>query len=171
MVENPKHFKKHERKLKRANRCLSRKTKGSNRWKRQARQLARLHHRISNVRKDFLHKTATQIAKKYSLVYVEDLNIQGMVKNPRLSKHILDSGWGLFRTLLEYKTNVVKVPAKYTSQTCHVCGAKDARSRVSQSHFVCTCCGHASHADVNAAKNIMSLGEALVRKREAIACA
>jgi putative transposase len=73
--------------------------------------------------------------------------------------------------MLEYKTQVVKVNPKYTSQTCHVCGAKDARSRVSQSEFVCTTCGAVSHADVNAAKNIMSLGEALVRKREAIACA
>jgi putative transposase len=171
MVENPRHFLKHERRLRRANRSLARKKKGSNSWKKQAKQIARLHHRIGNVRRDFLHKTTTQLARKYSLVYLEDLNIQGMVKNPRLSKHILDSGWGLFRTMLQYKTQVVKVPPKHTSQTCHVCGVKDARSRISRSQFVCTSCGHVSHADVNAAKNILSLGEALVRKREAIACA
>jgi putative transposase len=110
-----------------------------------------------------LHKTSTQIAKKYALVYVEDLNIAGMSKNRHLSKHLLDCGWGLFRTMLEYKTNVVKVNPKYTSQTCFCCGAKDAKSRVSQSEFVCTNCGAASHADVNAAKNIMCRGAALVR--------
>jgi putative transposase len=171
LMENPRHFIKHERKLRIANRSLSRKKKGSNRWKKQARQLARLHHRISNVRKDFLHKTSTWIAKKYATVYVEDLNIKGMVKNSHLSKHILDSGWGMFRTMLEYKTTVIKVNPQYTSQICNGCGAKDAKSRISRSQFVCTNCGHTSHADVNAAKNIMSRGAALVRKREAVACA
>jgi putative transposase len=129
LAENPRHFKKHERKLRRGNRSLSRKKKGSNRWKKQVKRLAKLHHTIRNVRRDFLHKTSTQIARKYATVYVEDLNIKGMVKHPRRSKHILDSGWGLFRSMLEYKTKVVKVNPQYTSQTCNVCGVKDARSR------------------------------------------
>jgi putative transposase len=169
LIENPRHLKKHEQRLRRASRSLSRKKKGSTSRKRQARQVARLHHTIRNVRKDFLHKTSTKLARKYSLVYVEDLNIQGMAKNPRLSKHILDAGWGLFRTLVEYKTQVVKVNPQYTSQTFHVCGAKDAKSRISQSQFVCTSCGVKSNADVNAAKNILSRGAALVRQRSALA--
>jgi putative transposase len=165
LVENPKHFAKYERQLRIEQRSLARKKKGSKGWKRQARQLAKLHHRMAPVRKDFLHKTATPIAKSYSTVYVEELNIRGMSRNRHLSKHILDGGWGLFRTLLEDKTQVVKVNPQHTSQTCHQCGAVDARSRVSRSQFVGTNFGVRSNADHNAAKNIMCRGAALVRKR------
>lgn len=168
---NPRHFVKYERKLKTANRSLSRKEKGSNCWKRQAKQLSKLHHTIGNVRKDFLHKVSTQIAKSYSIIYVEDLNIRNMSKNKHLSKHILDCGWGMFRTMLEYKTNVVRVDPKYTSQICNSCGCKDAKSRISQSEFVCASCGLSSNADVNAAKNIESRGTALARQRKALAYA
>ena len=170
-INNPKHFKRHEDRLRIESRSLSRKKKGSNRWKKQAKVVGMLHHRISNVRKDFLHKQSTAMSKKYHTVYVEDLKIKNMVKNKHLSKHILDCGWGMFRAMLKYKTNVVLVNPKYTSQTCNECGSVDSVSRVSQSKFCCTKCGHESNADINAAKNIMSKGIALNRKREAIACA
>ena len=170
-VSNPKHFKKYEDKLRIENRSLSRKKKGSNRWKKQAKKLSLLHHKIASVRKDFLHKESTVIAKNYRTVYLEDLNIKNMSKNKNLSKHILDCGWGMFRIMLEYKTNVIRVNPKYTSQTCNECGEKDAKSRLSQSEFVCISCGHVSHADVNASKNILSKGIALNRKREVLACA
>jgi putative transposase len=169
MTKNPRHFKKYERKLRIAGRSLARKKKGSKGWKRQTKLVALLYHRIANVRKDFLHKESTRIARGYATVFVEDLNIKGMSKNRQLSRHILDCGWGMFINMLEYKTNVVKVNARYTSQTCHLCGAKDAKSRISQSEFNCTSCGHKSHADVNASKNIMSRGAALLRKRNAVA--
>jgi len=171
LISNPKHFKRYERKLRIENRSLARKKKGSNRWKAQAQKLSKLHHTISNVRKDFLHKESTKIAKKYSTIYMEDLNIKNISKNKNLSKHILDCGWGTFRTMLQYKTTVVLVNPKYTSQTCFECGEVDKRSRVSQSSFVCTSCGHISNADVNAAKNIQSKGIALSRQRESIDCA
>lgn len=170
-VSNPKHFKKYEQKLRVENRSLSRKKKGSNSWKKQATKLSKLHHTIGNIRRDFLHKESTRIAKQYSTVYMEDLNIKNMSKNKNLSKHILDCGWGIFKTMLEYKTNVVKVNPKYTSQTCFECGSVDSKSRLSQSEFVCTTCGHISNADVNAAKNIISKGIALSRKRESLDCA
>ena len=170
-IENPRHFKKYEDKLRLENRILSRKKKGSSRWKKQVKKLMILHHKIATVRKDFLHKESTKMAKKYHTVYLEDLNIKNMSKNKNLSKHILDCGWGMFRTMLEYKTNVVRVNPKYTSQTCNECGKKDAKSRLSQSEFVCKNCGHISHADVNAAKNILSKGIAFNRKREALVCA
>jgi putative transposase len=170
-IDNPKHFSKHERKLRIENRSLSRKKKGSNRWKKQVKKLSLLHHTISNVRKDFLHKESTKLAKKYHMVYLEDLSIKNMSKNKNLSKHILDCGWGMFREMLEYKTNVFAVNPKYTSQTCNECGEKDAKNRISQSEFVCQCCGHISNADTNAAKNILSKGIALNRKREPLGCA
>lgn len=187
LIENPKHFKKYEAKLRIENRSLSRKKQFSGRWKKQAKKLGLLHHKIANVRKDFLHKESTKMAKKYHTVYLEDLNIKNMSKSVKpkqdengkfirngqnaksgLNKSILDCGWGMFRTMLEYKTNVIRVDPKYTSQTCNECGTKDAKSRLTQSEFVCTNCGHVSHADVNAAKNIMSKGIALNRKRDSL---
>lgn len=167
-IENPRHFKKHEDKLRVENRSLSRKKKGSNRWKKQAKKLSLLHYKISNVRKDFLHKESTKLAKKFHTICLEDLNVKNMAKNKILSKHILDCGWGMFRTMLEYKTNVIRVNPKYTSQTCNECGEKDSRNRLSQSEFVCLSCGHISNADTNAAKNIMSKGIAINRKRGSI---
>ncbi|HUS02952.1 MAG TPA: transposase [Chitinophagaceae bacterium] len=169
-IANPKHFKKYERQLRIENRALSRKEKGSNSWRKQCKKIALLHHKIGNVRKDFLHKETTKIAKQNSVVYLEDLNIKGMVRS-NLSKHILDAGWGMFKTMLEYKTNVVKINPAYTSQTCNECGTKDSKSRISQSEFCCTSCGYISNADVNAAKNILSKGIALGRKREPLGCA
>lgn len=170
-IPNPKHFKKYEDKLRIENRSLSRKKKGSSRWKKQAKKLSLLHHKIANVRKDFLHKESTIIAENYHTVYLEDLNIKNMSKNKNLSKHILDCGWGMFRIMLEYKTNVFAVNPKYTSQTCNECGEKDAKNRISQSEFVCQSCGNISNADVNASKNILSKGIALNRKSEPLGCA
>jgi len=163
MIANPKHFKKYERQLRVENRSLARKKKGSNCWVKQAKKLSLLHHKIGNVRKDFLQKESTIIAKANSVVYMEDLKVSNMARNKNLSKHILDCGWGMFRTMLEYKTEVVKVDPKYTSQTCFVCGTKDSESRISQSEFCCTNCGHKDNADINASKNIKSRGTALVQ--------
>lgn len=163
-IQNPKHFKRYECKLKIENRSLSRKKKGGNSWKRQAKKLALLHHKIGNVRRDFLHKESTRIAKENHTVVLEDLNVAGMVKG-RLSKSILDAGWSTFRSMLEYKTNVIAINPKFTSQTCNDCGVKDYKSRLSQSKFVCTSCGVESNADENAAKNILGLGKALIRQR------
>ncbi len=189
-IENPKHFKKYEAKLRVENRSLSRKKKFSTRWKKQVKKLSVLHHKIANVRKDFLHKESTKMAKKYHTVYLEDLKIKNMTRSAKpkqdedgkfihngqsaksgLNKAILDCGWGMFRIMFEYKTHVFRVNPKHTSQTCNECGKKDAKSRVSQSEFVCTGCGHVSHADTNSAKVILSKGIALNRKREALACA
>ncbi len=187
---NPKIFKQYERKLRIGNKSLARKKKGSNRWKKQCRKLALLHHKIANVRKDYLHKLSTDFAKKYHTVYVEDLKIVNMSKRaaPKqdesgkflpnnqaaksgLNKAILDCGWGIFRDMLEYKTNLVRVPPQYTSQTCPVCGSVNKENRKSQSEFVCIICGHKDNADSNAAKNILSKGIALYRQHEALVCA
>lgn len=170
-ISNPKHFEKYERRLRIENRSLARKKKGSNSWKKQCKRLSLLHHKIANVRKDFLHKQSTIIAKGYSSVCMEGLNIAGMVKNKNLSKHILDVGWGMFKTMLDYKTNVIKVNPKYTSQTCSACNHVDSNSRLNQSNFTCTNCGYSENADVNAAKNILRKGIALGRERGSLDCA
>ena len=187
---NPQFFKQYESRLRIENRSLSRKKKGSNNWKRQCKTLSLLHHKIGNVRKDYLHKLSTNFAKQYHTVFVEDLKIVNMSKRAKaiqdedgkflpnrqsqksgLNKAVLDCGWGMFRDMLEYKTNVIRINPKYTSQTCNVCGFKSSENRESQSVFVCKCCGHTSNADINAAKNILGEGIALNRQREALACA
>jgi putative transposase len=167
-IANPKHFKKYERQLRIENRSLVRKKKGSNSWKRQCKKLSLLHHKIANIRKDFLHKESTKIAKNFHTVYIEDLNVSGMSKNGNLSKHILDAGWGMFGEMIAYKTNCVKVNARHTSQTCNKCGYVDAKNRISQSLFICLKCGNEDNADFNAAKNIEGKGITLDRQREAI---
>jgi putative transposase len=171
IIENPKHFKRYEKKLRILNRSLSRKKLRSNMWNKNANDLSLLYLKVSRVRRDFLHKESTKISKKYGLVFLEDLNVSGMSKNKNLSKHILDAGWSEFRTLLSYKSKVILVDPKYTSQKCNVCGHIDSRSRISQSEFVCTNCGNIDNADKNASLNIKSQGMALIREREPLGCA
>ncbi len=175
-IENPRHTLKYARKMRVAQRSLSRKRKGSISRQKQRERVAKLHEKISNVRKDFLHKQSRKLVDNFGTIVVEDLNVSNMVKFGNLSKHILDASWSEFFNQLEYKSTwsggaFVKVDPKYTSQTCHDCGATDKKSRVSQSKFVCTSCGTESNSDINASKNILSRGTALIREREPLGCA
>lgn len=161
--------------LRKAQRTLARKKKGSANRRKAVRRVQTLHARVANARKDFLHKLTTTIAKNHGTVVVEALQVRNMsasakgtVEEPGrnirqkagLNRSILDQGWRTFHTLLGYKLaerggSQIEVPAAYTSQTCSVCGAVDPASRPSQARFVCTTCGHTENADVNAAKNIL----------------
>lgn len=170
-TENPKHFDKYQNKLRIKQRSICRKKKGSNRYKKDAKAVGLIYRKIANARKDFLHKMSYSLSKKYNTIYVEDFDIKRMAKTKWLTRHILDCGWGMFRVMLDYKTNVIKVDSKYTSQTCNECNSVNSKNRISQSEFACTGCGHISNADVNASKNILSKGIALNRKRELIGCA
>lgn len=169
-INNPRHFKQFERKLRIENRSLARKKKFSKQWYKQVKRLQLLHLKIQRVRKDFLHKTSTNLSNRYGTIFLEYLNVQGMSRS-NLSKHILDCSWTTFKNLLSYKANVVLVDAKYTSQKCSGCGHVDKKNRISQSEFVCRNCGAIFSADENASINIMSRGTALMREREALACA
>ncbi len=169
--ENPRHLKKYEDRLRIENRSLSRKSRGGKNWVKQVIKLRRLYVKISSVRADYLHKESTSIASKFNTVILEDLNIVAMSKNRKLSKHILDAGWGFFRQALEYKTNVIAIDPRYTSQICSHCGEKDKKSRISQAEFICTSCGAKSNADYNAAKNILDQGMIIIRQRKARAYA
>jgi putative transposase len=169
-IQNPQHLKSYEKKLRVENRSLSRKKKFSKQWYKQVQRLQKLHLKIQRVRLDFLHKVSTSLSKRYGTIYMEDLNISGMTKSS-LSKHILDCSWTKFKDLLNYKSKVVLVNPKHTSQTCSNCGHRDKRNRISQSEFVCINCGSVFNADENASKIILSRGTALMRKREAIAYA
>jgi putative transposase len=179
MVESPNSFRRHEGKLAKAQRKLSRKEKGSENWKKQKQEVARLHHRISNVRNDYLHKLSTEIGKNHATVYVEKLNIRGMSSSAKgskedpgrnvrakagLNKSILDQGWYEFRRQLAYKLewsggSLVEVDARYSSQRCSKCGHTEKDNRRSQAEFVCLSCGEEQHADANAARNILTVGQ------------
>ncbi|MCK4989671.1 MAG: transposase, partial [Bacteroidales bacterium] len=179
LVEGMNSFRKHENALGREQRKLSRKKKGSQNWKKQKRRISRLHHSIANVRSDFLHKLTTEVSQNHAKVYVEKLNIRGMSASARgtkeepgrnvsaksgLNKSILDQGWFEFRRQLDYKLewkggHLVEVDYRYTSQSCSSCGHTTEENRQSQAVFKCLVCGYEQHADVNAARNILTVGQ------------
>ena len=170
-------FKSIKDKLAREQRKLARKTKFSANWKKQKAKISRLHRQAANVRKDFLHKLSTDLAKNHGVIKLEKLQVQNMtrsakgtVENPGtnvkaksgLNRSILDQGWGMFATMLNYKLaerggELVYVDPAYTSQTCAECGVVDKASRKDQATFECQHCGHKDNADVNAARNILQV--------------
>lgn len=165
-IDNPKFLTKQLKKLRVGQRKLSRKYKQntkvqSNNYYKQANVVARLHKKVVDARKDFLHKQSTYLAKEYNTVYHEDLKITSMVRS-NLSRHISDVSWGTFFDMLKYKTKVVRVNPAYTSQKCSCCGHTAKENRLTQSIFKCVSCGHEENADLNAAYNILTLGASSV---------
>ena len=163
--KNNHYTKKYESRLATAQRHLSRKKKGSRGFEKQRLKVARLYEKISNSREDYLHKCAIGLVRRYDTICIEDLNVQGMVKNHHLAKHVADASWGAFVFMLTYKAEwndkkVVKIDRFYpSSQTCSVCGNinKDVKD-LSVREWECPSC-HAHHdRDVNAAINILHVG-------------
>ena len=171
-------FKKHEHRLAKAQRQMSRKVKFSSNWKRAKARVQKIHVQIANVRNDFLHKTSNSISKNHAMLCVEDLQVKNMSRSASgtleepgrnvraksgLNKSILDQGWGEFRRQLDYKSAwqggwLVAVPAANTSRECPACGHTHADNRKSQSVFLCVACGHTENADLVASKNIRERG-------------
>lgn len=175
-IENPRHTKKYEKRLRIKQRSLARKKIGSNRRQKCKQELSVLHRKISNTRNDFIHKVSVQYVKENSLIVAEDLKVKNMIKFGNLSKHIADVSWSDFFTKLDYKAKMygktfVQVPPQYTSQKCNSCGHVAKENRLSQSQFKCVSCGNIDNADFNASKNILAEGIRLVRKREELSCA
>jgi putative transposase len=178
LIEPLDSFRKHEECLAKEQRKLSLKTKFSNNWIKQKRKVNRIHQKIANVRHDFLHKHSTQISKNHAFIAVENLQVSNMTRSAAgtieepgrnvaaksgLNKAILDQGWRMFRTMLEYKQlwcggETIAVAPQYTSQKCADCGHVSSENRPSQAVFSCVACGHTDHADVNAARNILAAG-------------
>jgi putative transposase len=157
--------------LRRLQRQLARAKRGSNRRGRVRHAIARLRARETDRRKDWAEKVSTDIARRFDVIRVENLKIGNMTRSAKgtrgdpgrnvrqkagLNRGILRSGWGLLVRRLEDKApgRVEKIKPHYTSQRCSACGQVDRDSRESQAVFLCTACGFAGHADVNAAKNI-----------------
>ena len=160
-----------QRRLRRLERRRTRAQPGSNRRATVKRAIARLKTREADRGKDWAEKTSTDIARRFDVIRVENLNVGSMVRSARgtadapgrgvaakagLNRGIYRSGWGLLVRPLEEKApgRVEKIQPAFTSQRCSACGHVDRKSRESQAHFRCTACGYAGNADVNAAKNI-----------------
>lgn len=167
--------------LKRYQRSVARKKRGSANRKKAVARLGALHRRIAHQRSDWLHKLTTDLADAHPVIALEDLRIKNMSasaagtveapgKNVRakagLNRGILDAAWGEFARQITYKVEwrggrVILVNPAYTSRTCRCCGHEAAENRKTQSVFACVACGHAENADVHAAKNILAAGHAV----------
>ena len=159
----PKYTYFYQRKLRKAQRVLSRKKKGSNGWKKQRIVVARIHEKIANSRKDFLHKVTTKLVSENDIICVEDLNVSGMMKNRCLSKAVADVGIFELNRQIEYKAawyekQVVKISRWFPStKTCSACG-NIRKMKLSQRVYECEC-GLVLDRDLNAAINIKAAGE------------
>ena len=180
------HGKRALRALRKAQRTLARKKRGSANRRKAVHRVARIQMRVANARKDFLHKHSTIIAKNHGVVVVEALPVRNMSASAKgtvampgrrvrqkagLNRAILDQGWSMFRTMLAYKLadrggELVEVPAAFTSQTCACCGHVDAANRQSRAVFVCMRCGHRANADTNAAINILRRADGALKPVE-----
>ena len=166
-VENPRHFRATERRLRTQQRRSSRRVKRSKRRRKANIQVAKTHLKVERQRRDFHFKVAKRYAESASVICVEDLNVQGMARNHHLAKSISDAGWAQFLTILESKaesagSQVVRVPAYWTSQKCSACGEIVPKSLSVRTH-VCSHCGYAADRDHNAAQNILQAGLEKIR--------
>ncbi|MFZ5627118.1 MAG: RNA-guided endonuclease InsQ/TnpB family protein [Bacillota bacterium] len=161
LFDSPRSYRKAERLLKRKGRQVSRRQRGSKRRQKAVRELARLHERVANQRRDMAHKVARYLVQNYDLIAFEALKVKNMLQNHRLAKSIQDAGWRTFLTILSGKAaeagrTVVEVPPAGTSQNCSGCGQKVPKTLSVRIHR-CPHCGLVLHRDVNAARNIMLL--------------
>lgn len=161
---NPKHLRKSEKRLKKLQKDLSRKAKGSQNRAKARIKVAKLHERIANQRKDFLHKISSKIISENQAIVIEDLRVSNMLKNHKLAKAISEVSWAEFRTMLEYKAGwygreIVVAPSNYaSSQLCSGCGNKSSQTKdLSLRTYVCSECGLEIDRDYNASLNLLNL--------------
>jgi putative transposase len=166
-VANPKGFKAKRRKLRKVQKALSRKVKGSNNRYKARLKVAKVHAEISDARQDFLHKLTTRLVRENQTIAVEDLAVKNMVKNRKLSQAISDASWGELVRQLEYKCdwygrNFVKIDRWFpSSKRCGHCGHVVEKLPLNIREWACPECGTVHDRDVNAAKNILAAGLAV----------
>jgi putative transposase len=163
-IEAPKPLKKYLTKLQRLHRKQSRKKLKSNNRKKANIVLARCYRKVGDIRKDFLNKLTTELAKTKSVICIEDLAVSNMVRNKHLARSIADAGWGEFKKQLEYKTvwygsRLIKIPRfEPSSKTCHICGEVNNNLKLSDRTWVCLKCGTLHDRDENASDNVLNCG-------------
>jgi putative transposase len=161
-VANPRYYRRGQKRLGKARHRCDRRKKGSHRRRKAKREVAKQHLKIKRQRRDFHFKTAKHYAERYWRICVEDLNVAGMVRNHSLAKSIHDAAWSAFLDILEDKAEraghqVIRVLARFTTQTCSRCGTYVQKSLSVRTHR-CPSCGLVKDRDVNAAKNILQAG-------------
>lgn len=163
-IANPKHLRKSEKQLKKLQKDLSRKRKGSKNRNKARLKVAKLHEKIANQRKDFLHKLSTKLIRENQTIVIEDLSVKNMMKNHKLAKAISEVSWGKFRQLIEYKAEwygreVIIAPKNYaSSQLCSKCGNKSSQMKdLSCRTYICLECGLEIDRDYNASLNLLKL--------------
>jgi putative transposase len=162
-IHHPGCYRKAEAYLRRCQRRVSRRKKGSNRRRKAVNLLAKAHLKVKRQRQDFHHKAALQLVRQYDTIYYEDLQTANLVKNPSLAKSISDAGWSAFLAILVFKAayagkQAVAVPPAYTSQVCSGCGVL-VQQGLSVRWHSCPACDTNLHRDHNAARNILRLGK------------
>lgn len=163
-IENPRHQKKRLKRIKKANRKLSKCVIGSNRRQKAKLRLAKLHAKVKDSRTDFLHKLTTRLVRENQALAVEGLNVSGLVKNCKLSRAISDAGWYSFRTLLDgkcqkYGRQFVTINRWLpTSQKCSACGKSGGKKELDVREWQCLYGGTFHDRDINAAINIKDAG-------------
>ncbi|GAA3420108.1 transposase [Streptosporangium vulgare] len=180
-LTNPRHLAASAERLAAAQRDLARKKRGSRRRRKAVARVAALHAKVRRQRLDGAHKAALALVRDYDVIACEDLRIANMTRSASgtlqapgsnvaaksgLNRSILDAGWGVFLTILRSKAEsaakeMIAVNPANTSRTCARCGHCAKENRLTQAEFRCVSCGHAAHADVNAATNILRAGLAL----------
>jgi len=166
-IANPRIFRVAEMALKRAQRRVARRKKGSHRRRKAVKLLAKAHQHTRNQRRDFHHQEARKLVQQYDVIYHEDLRVRNMLKNHHLAKSISDAGWGGFLSILTFKAasagkRVQAVNPAFTSQACSGCGVI-VQKGLSVRWHTCPDCGTRLHRDHNAALNILWLGQAQTR--------
>ncbi|MGL5871786.1 MAG: RNA-guided endonuclease InsQ/TnpB family protein [Xenococcaceae cyanobacterium] len=174
-VTNPKHFNNKYRKLRAAQKTLSRRQKGSKNREKARVVVARIQARIKDSRKDFLHKLTTRLIRENQVIAVEDLAVRNMVKNRSLARSISDAGWGELVRQLEYKCqwydrSLVKIDRFFpSSKRCGNCGFKIDKLPLSVREWECPSCGTTHDRDINAAHNILAAGLAVKERLSEVA--
>ena len=161
----PRYYRLSEKKLKKEQRKLSKMEKGSKNREKQRIKVAKLHEKVANQRKDFLHKQSRQIANAYDCVCIENLNMQAMAQSLNFGKSVSDSGWGMFTAFLQYKLEetgkqLVRIDKFFaSSQLCSVCGYQNSDTKdLSVREWTCPRCQTNHDRDINAAVNIRNEG-------------
>ena len=171
-----------QEKIKRLQKRLAKKVKFSSNWRKCKERITRLHTKIARIRRDKLHKASTTLSQNHAVIVLENLPIKNMTKSAQgdadnpgkqvaqksgLNRAILNQGWGMFKTFLEYKQHglggqVIYVDPRYTSQQCPACHHTSKDNRQTQAHFKCVQCGYQEHADKVGAINILERGHRLL---------